>query len=76
MFIHGKGVNELKSLGGTVSPVWPVDVIHHDSSWEGLYETHTGTIGISESLELASPSQGRRPGGCGQFSLWGMLGVW
>ena len=53
-----------ESLGKTVSPTKLTNIIHHESSREGLYKTHAGDIKVDESLELASPSQGRR-----QFSL-------
>ena len=44
------------------------------SSEEGLYKTQAGNIKVDESWELASPSQGRRPRSCRQFSLFRMLG--
>ena len=35
------------------------NIIHRESSKEGLYKTQAGDIKVDESLELASPSQGR-----------------
>ena len=58
-----------ESLGKTVSPTKLTDIIHRESSREGLYKTHVGDIKVDESLELANPSQGRRPRSCRQFSL-------
>ena len=58
-----------ESLGKTVSPTKLTNIIHRESSREGLYKTHAGDIKVDESLELASPSQGRRPRSCRQFSL-------
>ena len=52
-----------------VSPIKLTDIIHEESSREGLYKTHAGDIRVDESLDLASPSQGRRPRSCKQFSL-------
>ena len=63
-----------ESLGKTDSPTKLTNIIHRESSREGLYKTHAGDIKVDESLELASPSQGRRPRGCRQFSLCRMLG--
>ena len=63
-----------ESLGKTVSPIKLTNIIHHEISKEGLYKTHAGDIKVDESLELASPSQGRRPKSCRQFSLCRMLG--
>ena len=63
-----------ESLGKTVSPIKLTNIIHHESSEEGLYKTHAGDIMVDESLELASPSQGRRPRSCKQFFLCRMLG--
>ena len=50
------------------------DIIHRESSEERLYKTQAGDIKVDESLELASPFQGRRPRSCRQFSLFRMLG--
>ena len=50
------------------------NIIHRESSKEGLYKTQAGDIKVDESLELASPSQGRRPSSCRQFFLFRMLG--
>ena len=58
-----------ESLGKTVNPTKLTNIIHHESSGEGLYKTHAGDIKVDESLELANPSQGRRPRSCRQFSL-------
>ena len=58
-----------ESLGKTVNPTKLTNIILHESSGEGLYKTHAGDIKVDESLELASPSQGRRPRSCTQFSL-------
>ena len=58
-----------ESLGKTISPIKLTNIIHRESSREGLYKTHAGDIKVDESLELASPSQGRRPRSCRQFSL-------
>ena len=44
------------------------------SSEEELYKTQAGDIKVDEFLELASPSQGRRPRSCRQFFLFRMLG--
>ena len=63
-----------ESLGKTVSPIKLSNIIHCESSKEGLYKTHAGDIKVDETLELASPSQGRRPRSCRQFSLCRMLG--
>ena len=63
-----------ESLGKTVSPTKLTNIIHRESSREELYKTHAGDIKVDESLELASPSQGRRPRSCRQFSLCRMLG--
>ena len=45
------------------------NIIHRESSKERLYKTQAGDIDADESLELASPSQGRRPRSCRQFFL-------
>ena len=45
-----------ESLGKTVSPIKLTNIIHCESSKEGLYKTHAGDIKVDESLELASPS--------------------
>ena len=45
-----------ESLGKTVSPIKLTNIIHRESSKEGLYKTHAGDIKVDESLELASPS--------------------
>ena len=58
-----------ESLGKTVNPTKLTNIIHRKSSGEGLYKTHAGDIKVDESLELAYPSQGRRPRSCRQFSL-------
>ena len=58
-----------ESLGKTVNPTKLTNIIHRESSGEGLYKTHAGDIKVDESLELANPSQGRRPRSCRQFSL-------
>ena len=58
-----------ESLGKTVNPTKLTNIIHRESSGEGLYKTHAGDIKLDESLELANPSQGRRPRSCRQFSL-------
>ena len=63
-----------ESLGKAVNPTKLTNIIHHESSGEGLYKTHAGDIKVDESLELANPSQGRRPRSCRQFSLCRMLG--
>ena len=57
-----------ESLGKTVNPTKLTNIIHRESSGEGLYKTHAGDIKVDESLELANPSQGRRPRSCRQFS--------
>ena len=63
-----------ESLGKTVNPTKLTNIIHRESSGEGLYKTPAEDIKVDESLELASPSQGRRPRSCRQFSLFRMLG--
>ena len=63
-----------ESLGKTVNLTKLTNIIHRESSGEGLYKTHAGDIKVDESLELANPSQGRRPRSCRQFSLCRMLG--
>ena len=45
-----------ESLGKTVSPIKLTNIIHRETSKEGLYKTHAGDIKVDESLELASPS--------------------
>ena len=63
-----------ESLGKTVNATKLANIIHRESSGEGLYKTHAGDIKVDESLELANPSQGRGPRSCRQFSLCRMLG--
>ena len=50
------------------------NIIHRESLKEGLYKTKAGDINVDESLELASPSQERRPRSCRQLFLFRMLG--
>ena len=57
-----------ESLGKTVSPIKLTNIIHRESSKEGLYKTHAGDIKVDESLKLASPFKGEDLGAVNNFS--------